>query len=84
MRSSNDVALRKVIEEKTKVEGEIVTLRTEIRLLRNEKENQEEEVVYILMLLLCARSKYFIKNMSLTISAMSIFVPTDSFGILEG
>ncbi|XP_025082081.1 trichohyalin-like isoform X2 [Pomacea canaliculata] len=43
MRSSNDVALRKVIEEKTKVEGEIITLRTEIRLLRNEKENQEEE-----------------------------------------
>lgn len=84
MRSSNDVALRKVIEEKTKVEGEIITLRTEIRLLRNEKENQEEEVVYILMLLLCARSKYLFKNMSLTISAMSIFVPTDSFGILEG
>ncbi|XP_076451851.1 uncharacterized protein LOC143287616 isoform X2 [Babylonia areolata] len=43
LRSPNDVALRKVIEEKTKLETEMISLRGQIRSLRNEKEAAEEE-----------------------------------------
>ena len=38
------MALRKVIEDKTKLEGEMIQLRGQIRSLRNEKEAAEEEV----------------------------------------
>ncbi|XP_070207439.1 putative leucine-rich repeat-containing protein DDB_G0290503 isoform X2 [Littorina saxatilis] len=40
---SNDVALRKVIEDKTKIEGEMLQLRTQLRSSGNEKEALEEE-----------------------------------------
>lgn len=43
-RNPNDVALRKVIEEKTKIEGEMLSLRTQIRTIRTEKEAVEEDV----------------------------------------
>ncbi|KAL8587363.1 hypothetical protein ACOMHN_045610 [Nucella lapillus] len=43
LRSSNDMALRKVIEEKTKLETEMIHFRGQIRSLRNEKEATEEE-----------------------------------------
>lgn len=43
-RSPNDVAIRKVIEEKTKIEGEMIHLRTQIRTLRGEREAAEEEM----------------------------------------
>ena len=43
-RSPNDVALRKVIEDKTKIEGDMIQMRSEVRSLRNEKEAAEELV----------------------------------------
>lgn len=44
LRSPNDVALRKVIEDKTKIEGDMIQMRSQVRSLRNEKEAAEEEV----------------------------------------
>ena len=44
LRSPNDVALRKVIEDKTKIEGDMIQMRSQVRALRNEKEAAEEEV----------------------------------------
>ncbi|XP_076472299.1 uncharacterized protein LOC143301792 [Babylonia areolata] len=44
LRSPHDVALRKVIEDKTKLEGEMIQLRSQIRALRDQKEAMEEQV----------------------------------------
>ncbi|XP_035826356.1 trichohyalin [Aplysia californica] len=44
-RSPNDMAIRKIIEEKTKIEGELVTIRTQLRSLQKEKDSHDD-VVY--------------------------------------
>ncbi|RUS85459.1 hypothetical protein EGW08_006792 [Elysia chlorotica] len=42
VRSSNDMALRKIIEEKTKIEGELVQMRTQLRSVQKEKDSHDE------------------------------------------
>ncbi|XP_055865056.1 putative leucine-rich repeat-containing protein DDB_G0290503 isoform X3 [Biomphalaria glabrata] len=43
-RSSSDVMLRKVIEDKTKIEGELVQLKSQMRSLQNEKDGHDDVV----------------------------------------
>ncbi|XP_046579547.1 myosin-11-like isoform X4 [Haliotis rubra] len=43
-RSASDVSLRRIIEEKTKIEGEIIPLRSKIRSMETEISKKEEEV----------------------------------------
>ena len=43
-RTTTDVALRKVIEEKTKIEGELVSLTSKVRSLENELSAKNEQV----------------------------------------
>ena len=44
VRSPNDMALRKIIEEKTKLEGEMVSFRTQLRSLQKEKDSHDDVV----------------------------------------
>ncbi|KAH9492500.1 hypothetical protein Btru_025998, partial [Bulinus truncatus] len=43
-RSSSDIMLRKVIEDKTKIESELVQLKTQMRTIQREKESHDEVV----------------------------------------
>ncbi|KAK6177611.1 hypothetical protein SNE40_015676 [Patella caerulea] len=42
-RSSSDLQLRKIIEDKTKLEGELISLRSKIRVLEDETRSKESE-----------------------------------------
>ena len=54
VRSSNDMALRKIIEEKTKIEGELVQMRSQLRSVQKEKDSYDE-VVCIFHVLMALR-----------------------------
>ncbi|ESO99460.1 hypothetical protein LOTGIDRAFT_231081 [Lottia gigantea] len=43
-RTSSDLQLRKIIEDKTKLEAELISLRSQIRTLEEEKRNKDNEV----------------------------------------
>lgn len=45
-RTSNDMALRKIIEDKTKLEGELVNMRTQLRSLQKEKDGHDSVVSF--------------------------------------
>ena len=49
-RSPNDVALRQIIGEKTKLEGEILGYKQKIRTFENEISNLKEKVIQIFTL----------------------------------